>query len=132
MILEVVAQKAQVHIIFSGSAAGSTNFVPETPLFEACPNHVLHGHVVILPGGGAFTSTVVHLNCLPALIAETQLTHFQVQCLQRALFRPVGSFSPSGLLLANRLAFRSLPVKQRLNHVLKLALCEALEHHGKL
>lgn len=131
MIAALVVQEGKFLFESGGSAAGPVaNFVPAVLLPEACPHHVLHGDVVVVPVGGAFAAAVAQQHRLVALIAETQFTHGQLQLPQRAGLRPPGSFSPSGLVLTQAPALPSLPVEQGPDYMLKLTLCEALEHHG--
>lgn len=131
MIAALVVQEGKVLFECSGPAAGPVaDLVLAAFLHEARPYHVLHGDVVVVPVGRAFAAAVAQQHRLVAVIAETQFTHGELQLPQGAGLRPPGSFSPSGLLLAQAAALPSLPVKQRPDHMLKLALCEALEHHG--
>lgn len=133
VIATLVVQEGKVLFERGGSAAGPfADFVLAALLPEARPHHVLHGDVVVVPVGRALAAAVAQQHRLVALVAETQFAHCQLQLPQRAGLRPAGSFSPSGLVLAQAPAPPPLPVEQGSDHVLKLALREALEHHGKL
>lgn len=133
MIATVVVQKGKVLFESSRSAAGPVdNFVLAAFLLEARPHHVLHCDVVVMPVGCAFTTAVTQQHCLIALITETQFAHCQLQLPQSAGLLSAGSFSPSGLFLSQASALPLLLVEQGSDHMLKLALREALEHHGKL
>lgn len=133
MIATVVVQEGEV--LFEGGrpAAGPVaDLVLAAPLLEARLHHVLHGDVVVVPVGRALAAAVAQQHRLVAVIAETQFAHGQLQLPQGAGLGPPGSFSPSGLLLTQAPALPPLPVEQGPDHMLKLALREALEHHGKL
>lgn len=131
VVAVLVVQEGKVLFEGGRSAAGPiADLVLAFLLLEDHPHHVLRGDVVVLPVGRAFAAAVVQLHRLVALKAETQFTHSQLQLPHGARLRPPGSFSPSGQLLIQPPALPSLPVQQSPDHMLKLALREALEHHG--
>lgn len=131
MIAALVVQEGNVLFERGGPAAGPiANLVLAALLREASPHHVLHGDVVVVPLGRAFAAAVAQQHRLVALIAKTQFTHGQLQLPQGAGLRLPGSFSPSGMLVTQASVLPSLPVKQGPDHMLELALCEALKHHG--
>lgn len=131
MIATLVVQEGKVLFESGRPAAGPVaDLVLAALLPEARPHHVLHGDVVVVPVGHAFAAAVAQQHRLIAIIAETQFTHSQLQLPQGAGLRPPRSFSPTGLLLIQAPAPPPLPVEQGTDHMLKLALCEALEHHG--
>lgn len=132
MIATVVVQEGKVFFKSRWPAAGPiADLVLSALLLEApSKHHVPHGDVIIVPLGCAFAAAVAQQHCLIAVIAKTQFTHSQLQLPYGAGFRPAGSFSPTGLLLVHTPASPTLPLEQLSYHMLKLALCEALEHHG--
>lgn len=127
MIAASVVQEGEVLLECNRPAAGA--FANLTAPLEACSHHVVHSDVVVVTVFCAFAAAVVQHHRLIAFIAETQFTHSHLQLLQNAGLRAPGSFSPSGLALARAPAL-SFPVQKFPDHMLKLAFCEALEHHG--
>lgn len=131
VVVAFVIQEGKVLFKCSRPAAGPrAHFVLAALLPEHHLPHVLHGDVVVVPLRLAVARAVVQQHGLVALVAETQFAHCQLQLPQRAGLRPAGSFSPSGRVLPQALALPSLPVQQGFDHMLKLALREALEHRG--
>lgn len=131
VIATLVVQEGKVLFECSRPAAGSVaDLVLAALLPEACPHHVLHGDVVVVPVRRAFAAAVAQQHRLIAVIAKTQFTYGQLQLPQGAGLRPPGSFSPTGLLLIQAPSPPLLLVEQGPDHMLKLALREALEHHG--
>lgn len=112
------------------AARPAAHLVPAAVL-EGRLDHVPHGEVVVLPVGRAPAAAVLQNHLLVALVAQAQLAHLQDQLPQVAGPGLPGSLSPGGLaVVEGGLAPPSLPVQQISNHVLELALREALEHHG--
>lgn len=131
VIAALIVQEGKVFFKRSRSAAGPVaDLILASLLLETCPHHVLHGDVIVVPMGHAFTTAVAQQHCLVTLVAEAKFTHSQLQLPQRAGLWPPGSFSPSALVVTQALAPSPLFVQQGLDHMLKLTLREALEHHG--
>lgn len=125
----LVVLEGKLFFISDGPAAGPVaDLVLAALLFEACPHHVIHGEVVVLPVFQAFPAAVAQQQRLVAVIAETQFTYGQLQLPQRAGLGPPRSFSPSRLVLSQEPALPPLPVQQGADHMSKFALREALEH----
>lgn len=112
------------------AARPAAHLVP-APVVEGRLDHVPHGEVVVLPVGRAPPAAVLQNHLLVALVAQAQLAHLQDQLPQVAGPGLTGPFSPGGLVVVEGgLAPSPLPVQQISDHVLELALREALEHHG--
>lgn len=131
VITALVVQEGKFLFVRRRSAAGPVaDLILAALLPEPRPRHVLHGDVIVLPMGRAFAAAVAQQNGLVAVVAEAQFAHCQLQLPQRAGLWPPGPFSPPGLRLARTVALPSFPVEQGPDHMLKLALRKALEHHG--
>lgn len=131
VIATLVVQEGKFLFESCGPAAGPlAHPVFATLLPEARPHHVLHGDVIALLMLCALAAAVAQQHRLVTVIAEAQFAHGQLQLPQRAELRLPGSFSPPGLLLTLTPTPPLLPVKQGPDHMLKLALREALEHDG--
>lgn len=131
MIAALVVQEGNVLLVSGGPATrAAVHLVLAALLPETRLPHVLHGDVVVAPVARALAAAVAEQHRLVALVAEAQLAHGHLQLPQGAGFGPPGSFSPARLVLIQAPALLPLPVQQGLNHMLQLALCEALEHHG--
>lgn len=131
MILALVVQEGKFLFIGRRPAAGPVaDLILPALLPEPRPRHVLHGDVIVLPMGRALAAAVAQQNSLVAVVAEAQLAHRQLQLPQRAGLGPPGPFSPPGLRLTRTVALPFFPVEQGPDHMLKLALRKALEHHG--
>lgn len=132
VIATVVVQEGKVLLERRRPAAGPvTDLVRAALLLEARPPHVVHGDVVVVPLCRALAAAVAQQYRLVALVAETQFAHGQLQLPDGAEPGRPGSSSPTGLIPTQTPAPPPpLPVQQGPDHVLELALCEALEHHG--
>lgn len=126
VVAAVVVQEGEVFFERRGPTAWAVaDLVPAALLGETALHHVLHGDVVVVPLRRALAAAVAQHDGLVALVAQTEFAHRQLQLPQGARPGPPGSFSPTGLL-----PLPPLPVQQRPDHVLQLALREALEHGG--
>lgn len=133
VIAAFVVQEGKVLFESYWPAAGSiADSVLAALHSEDFPSHVLHGDVIVLPVRHAFAAAIAQQHCLIAVIAQTQFAYGQLQLPYGAGLRPAGPFSPSSQVVTQEPALSPLPVKQGSDHMLKLALCEALEHLRKL
>lgn len=131
VIAALVVQEGKFLFVRRRPAAGPVaDLVLAALLPEARPRHVLHGDVIVLSVGRAFAAAVAQQDGLVAVVAQTQFAHCQLQLPQRAGLWPPGPFSPPGLRLTRTVALPFFPVEQGPDHMLKLALRKALEHHG--
>lgn len=131
VITALVVQERKFLFVRRRPAAGPVADLILAALFlEPRPRHVLHGDVIVLPVGRAFAAAVAQQNSLVAVVSEAQFANCQLQLPQRARLWPPGPFSPPRLRLTRTLTRPSFPVEQSPDHMLKLALREALEHHG--
>lgn len=131
MIAAIVVQEGKFLFECGWPAAGPVaDLVVKALPLEDGPLYVFHANVVIVPVSCARAAAVVQQQCLIAVVTETQLTHSQLHLTQGAEVLPPGSLSPPGLVSTQAPAPPLLPVEQRPDHMLKLALCEALEHGG--